>query len=157
MPYDRHCKILECIQTTLDTAIAANASGYFLQDTVLPARSFVTRIEDFDRTEKPDVGIIISPEREEEKMSLNNSSDIEYSCLVTRVTHSLSNDDKQQRLAFRAMMRILFHQKKLSCVTGCLIVSKVDFGDVKSRRDWDRDNMSVNTVRVKMLVRESLE
>ena len=157
MPYDRHCNILTCIKTTLDTAILANASGYMLQDNNLPLKSFETRIEDFDRTAKPEAGIIISPEKEFERPGLNSTDDILYSSLITRTVHALGSDDKQKRLAFRAMVRLLFHNKKILCAPGCLVVSTVDFGDVKSRRDWEKDNDSVSTIRVNMLCREPRE
>lgn len=155
MPYERHCDILSCIKDTLDAAILAD--GRFTTPAGIPKRSFDTRIEDYSQTADPEQGIIISPERESERPGLNSSDDIVYSTLITRVTHSLDSEDKEKKLSFRALVRLLFHNKKIECAPGCLVVSFVDFGPISSEREWETRNQSTSIIRVNMLVREPRE
>lgn len=156
MSLTRHCDICDCIKSTLDTAIAADTSGLIVMpNTTTPFSSFETRIEDFQDTYAPDHGISVSPERDGEKPGLNSTDDIVYSTLITRTVHALENEDKGRRLAFRTLVRVNFHNKKILCTTGCLVVSTVDFGPVAVPKAWDLKNKSVSIMRVNMLVRES--
>lgn len=149
MPYTRHCDILECVKATIEAGMATipNADPYTLIDDV--------RIEDFNETAKPSFGIIVSPEKETETIGTNERDDLVYSVLVTRVISAMHNTDMCKRLSHRALIRLLFHRKRLTCIPGCHLISDVEFGQVAIPRAWVQDNQSISIMRVNFLVRES--
>lgn len=140
---DRHESILECIREVL----ASGTNDEYMSDEI--------RIEDFAPNQEPEYGITISPAGERELHGTNERDDIEYITVVTRVAHSLGDDDRRAKSLFRVNLRKLLHNKRLACVDCCTAISRVEFGEFAIPRKWTSENKSVSSMRVFVLVRES--
>ncbi len=140
---DRHESVAECIREIL----AAGTNDEYMSDEI--------RIEDFAPNQEPEYGITISPAGERELHGTNERDDIEYIYVISRVTHSLGNDDRREKSLFRVNVRKLLHNKRLACVDGCVAFSRVEFGEFAIPRKWTSENKSVSSMRVFTLVREN--
>ncbi len=140
---NRHQSISECIR---DLLIEGTNDEYMSGDII---------IEDFNLDQEPGFGIIISPAGERELLGTNERDDIEYMTVITRIAHSLGNEDIRGKSIFRVNVRKLLHNKRLACVDGCTAFSRVEFGEYAIPRKWISENKSVSSMRVFTLVRES--
>jgi hypothetical protein len=105
----------------------------------------------------PTYGITVSPESQDIGIGTNERDDIKYTILIVRTKHSLGNDDHAPIVSLMNDIRTLFHRKRLTCVTGCLMYCTVDPSRVAIPEEWKKRNNSVLAVRVNALVRESRE
>ncbi len=112
-------------------------------------------IRDYDEDVPLQDGITISPLGEEEQIGTNARDDIDYITLVTRKTHSLGNDDLEQKSIFRDQVRKIFHHKRIDCGDGCWMHCRVSFGNFSVPSAWKSENQSITAFKIMMLVRES--
>ena len=139
---DRHEAILQCISEILQDG---TNDAYLSQE---------IRIEDYNENQAPSVGISISPLGERELIGTNSQDDIQYITLVTRVVHSLGEDDRREKSLFRVNMRQLFHNKRIQCDDGCNMYSRIDFGPFSIPREWAKSNNSTSSMKVLTTVRD---
>lgn len=112
-------------------------------------------VEDIAGTMAPSYGVAVVPESQAESIGTNERDDWEYNTVVYRTTHALGNEDMIRRHKFLTDMRLLFHRKRLTCVSGCHVYSRINPTKVAIPEEWKKNNNSVVGVRITTLIRES--
>lgn len=124
-------------------------TGDFLYDEI--------HVKDYQEDNPLSRGITVSPLAESEQIGTNERDDIDYVTLVSRSLHALGEDDLEYKSNFRDEVRRIFHRKRLTLFEGCILYSRVSFGNFNVPSAWTQDNNSVTTMQIYTLVRESRE
>lgn len=114
-------------------------------------------VVDIYNDELPSYGITVSPETFAYGMGTADRDDVVYGILISRTLHSNGDEDMESRLQFYNNIRLLFHNKRLAISNACHAYCMVDPTKTAIPEAWRKNNNSLITVRVKVLVRESRE
>jgi hypothetical protein len=115
-------------------------------------------VVDFPFSIEPPHGLIVSPLKETEVDSLNETTDVGFPCQVMRIGHRLNSQDGfQGRSTWRRELYKRFRRTRIGVVdaTGndCELYTVASFDDIEIPKAWEQMNLDASVLVVTTVVR----
>jgi hypothetical protein len=117
-------------------------------------------VVDFPFSIEPPHGLIVSPLKEREYDSTNETNDVGFPCQVMRVGHRLSSQDGfKSRSAWRRELYKRFRRTRIGVVDtattnrDCELFTVATFDDIELPKEWEKWNLDASVLVVTTVVR----